>query len=176
MLFGILKVRVKTARGKWITAEAFLDSGSDRSLVSEAFARKAGWKSHNKCDVLVTGAGNKTHEERSGRVYIVLDTDEGDAEMDVWTLSEVTAPLEKADWPSIKKSFPHLSDLPLTANSGKPDLLIGLDHAWLQQGREYRGAPRMSRLLTRPLLVGSPGALFLDSVATHLGLTPSRSK
>ena len=120
VLFGILKVRVKTARGKWITAEAFLDSGSDRSLVSEALARKAGWKSHNKCDVLVTGAGNKTHEERSGRVDIVLDTDEGDAEMDAWTLSEVTAPLGKADWPSIKKSFPHLSDLPLTANSGKP--------------------------------------------------------
>ena len=157
-LLSIVPVIV-TANGQRISTHAFLDSGSEQTLIREDFARKLNLRGPSITTTITTVNGPAAptiHRRVRFRVNSVNKLASFDME-EVITIKSLNLPKRHIDWNSLCKSWPHLNDVHLKS-SGTEDvtILIGLDHPAIHEVLEYRSDPTNHRAPERilPSLVG----------------------
>ena len=62
--FGIVKAKVKASGGRILEAEVMLDNGSNTTVITEDFCKKAGLKKKNKQLAVVCGVGGKNMKKK----------------------------------------------------------------------------------------------------------------
>ncbi|XP_076058671.1 uncharacterized protein LOC143035692 [Oratosquilla oratoria] len=118
---------------------ALLDSGSDTTFVTERVAHELGLKGDFKEYTKSTLGG--TRETQSKVVSLSLTSPDGRREASVTNVMVV--PRVPVRQPPVKiefDKFPYLKGIPLnTSQVSEPDILIGMDNAWLLKPLEVRG-------------------------------------
>ena len=150
--FGLIWAEVKGTSGRWIKAEVMLDNGSDTTLVSDEFCKKAGLKKWNKQMVTVNGAGGSKSEMQTAQVRMIFKTCDGLMEANGYSIKTVTKPLGQVNWAEAKYKYPHLADLPLKNHPGRPDILLGIDNIDFHKGLEVRSGKNKEPYAERTVL------------------------
>ncbi|XP_076032233.1 uncharacterized protein LOC143020014 [Oratosquilla oratoria] len=118
---------------------ALLDSGSDTTFVTERVALELGLKGDLKEYIISTVGG--TIETHSKVVSLSLTSPDGRREARV--TNDMVVPRVPVRQPPVKieiDKFPYLKGIPLnTSQVSEPDILIGMDNAWLLKPLEVRG-------------------------------------
>jgi hypothetical protein len=111
---GMMRLKILNADGDAVWANAFIDEGSDSTLMRQGFA------SANKIFgvhqiLTVEGAGGVVTKYRSQRVDFQINTDAGETlNVRGSTLpSTVASTTPGTDWGVLKKRWSHLSHLPV---------------------------------------------------------------
>ena len=171
---GMIKVSVIGAGGRHVQGNLLFDDGSDTTLVSDSFAKRAGLRG-KKMVLNITGVGGKENRSSSSQVTLKVETPDGDADsvkITAWTLSKLCQPVNTIPWPSIKDKWQHLKDLDLKEIGGEVDILLGLDHAHLLVPLEVKvGEPREPVAKKTPfgwMAVGPIGTSQKSARAYHL--------
>ena len=159
---ALLQVQLVRMEGLEEYGTTFWDSGSNVCLVTEAFARRMGWRPFPVvCSLQVTGRVSNTWNtyvywikliDRCGDIHRVL----------AYQISSITAPLGKVEVEAAQKIFPHLKNLSDVARpEGEIDVLIGIQYAGLfptleRSDRDVKGNLRLmsSKFGTGRLLDG----------------------
>ncbi|XP_045023365.1 uncharacterized protein LOC123467557 [Daphnia magna] len=135
---GMLRLEVLDRKGRPISANVFIDEGSNSSLMRQGFARA--FKLEGKPQVLaVEGAGGVISHYQSQELSIQIRTTSGQ-------------PDPSYRLASFDTHWPHLSDIPVTKNGGRVDLLIGLDYGQLTAAIESRIGERNEPVAKRTVL------------------------
>jgi hypothetical protein len=136
---GMMRLKILNADGDTVWANAFIDEGSDSTLMRQGFASAN--KIFGVSQILtVEGAGGVVMKYRSQRVNFKINTDAGET-LSVCgsTLpSTVASTTPVTDWGVLKKRWSHLSDLPVGKTGGRVDILIGQDLNHLTVSLESR--------------------------------------
>jgi hypothetical protein len=111
-----------------------VDEGSNTTLFRDGFVRQVG-ASGDKMILNVSGVGDHHNQYSSELVQLEVET----VTLKGYTLSAVASTSPPVDWEEVKSRFPYLRDLPLASSGRRPDILLGLDHAHLLLGTEFRG-------------------------------------
>ncbi|XP_062556699.1 uncharacterized protein LOC134221525 [Armigeres subalbatus] len=140
VLFRVIPVSLH-AHGKSVHTFAFLDGGSDSTLLEDSIAKKLG----------VTGAvfplcmqwtnGVRRTEEESRRVMLEISGNNGNRFMmkDVHTVSSLDLPRQTIDFEELQTKFPYLKGLPIASyDDATPGILIGLDNTKLKTTLKLR--------------------------------------
>ncbi|XP_076036814.1 uncharacterized protein LOC143022477 [Oratosquilla oratoria] len=118
---------------------ALLDSGSDTTFVTERVALELGLEGDLKEYTMSTLGG--TRETQSKVVSLSLTSPDGRREASVTNVMVV--PRVPVRQPPVKieiDKFPYFKGIPLnTSQVSEPDILIGMDNAWLLKPLEVRG-------------------------------------
>ncbi|XP_076036051.1 uncharacterized protein LOC143022004 [Oratosquilla oratoria] len=118
---------------------ALLDSGSDTTFVTERVALELGLEGDLKEYTMSTLGG--TRETQSKVVSLSLTSPDGRREASVTNVMVV--PRVPVRQPPVKieiDEFPYFKGIPLnTSQVSEPDILIGMDNAWLLKPLEVRG-------------------------------------
>jgi hypothetical protein len=170
---GMMRLKILNADGDAVWANAFIDEGSDSTLMRQGFA------SVNKIFgvhqiLTVEGAGGVVTKYRSQRVDFQINTDSGETvNVRGSTLpSTVASTTPVTDWGVLKKRWSHLSDLPVRKTVGRVDILISQDLNHLtvalesRVGNDYEPTAIRSRLgwLIRGVIAAS---ITVSAVRIH---------
>jgi hypothetical protein len=134
----MMRLKIQDADGHWITANVFVDEGSDSTLMRQGFAKLLKLRGAHHI-LTVVGAGNVINHYPSQRIsFDIRDSDGSIVAITCSTLPTVASDTPVTDWPVLKKRWSHLADLPVTMTGGKVDILIGTDRSPLVTALESR--------------------------------------
>lgn len=124
-----IQVTVQGPRGSQTTI-AFLDDGSEVTLIDEGLARRLGLCTQQMSQLKVKGIHGKCKEVKSAYVDIKLTTDMGEFQLNNTRTFPVNVSFSPVDWRKEAGKFPHLRGIiPPTFEKGlKVELLIGSDN------------------------------------------------
>ncbi|XP_055604832.1 uncharacterized protein LOC129753060 [Uranotaenia lowii] len=133
-LFKILPVRL-FGNGKSVAAFAFLDDGSDLTLIENEAAEELGLEG-TESPLCLEWTNNVTRNENSSRrVNLAIAKINGGEKhllTAVRTVRNLGLPKQTINYPDLVKLYPHLRGLPVESyNEATPSILIGVDHARL---------------------------------------------
>ncbi|XP_055626587.1 uncharacterized protein LOC129768750 isoform X1 [Toxorhynchites rutilus septentrionalis] len=135
MLFKVIPV-VLSSNGKSVSTFAFLDDGSNVTLMEEKIADELGLFG-NISSLCIQWTGSVTRKEpKSKQVELRISgvkckTDY--AISGVQTIPRLDLPKQSLDYGELSKQFPHLKGLPIqNFSNAVPRILIGLDNATLK--------------------------------------------
>lgn len=133
-LFKILPV-VLYNKGKSITTFAFLDDGSDLTLLEDSIAEELGLKGE-VMPLCLQWTGNVTRKEvTSQQVRLNISGVNGESNYtisDVRTVSSLDLPRQNLPYDDLSIKYPYLRGIPVSSFSdAAPRILIGLAHAKL---------------------------------------------
>ncbi|XP_058827197.1 uncharacterized protein LOC131687160 [Topomyia yanbarensis] len=135
VLFKVLPV-VLSNHGKSVSTYAFLDDGSNLTLMEEEVAEELGLNG-NISPLCIQWTGSVTRNEPTSRqVELRISNAHGGREYtisEVQTVPRLDLPQQSLDYAELSKQFPHLKGLPVSSFSNAvPRILIGLDNATLK--------------------------------------------
>ena len=93
---GIIEVTVIGAGGRPVQGNLLYDDGSDTTLISYSFAKKAGLRG-KRMVLNISGVGGKENRSPSSQVIMKVKTPEGDADsvkLTAWSLSKICQPVD----------------------------------------------------------------------------------
>ena len=141
---------------------ALWDSGSQATLVTQEFARRANLKPVHTEGLLLMGLGDLASDRADKAYDVPLRTRDGKVvRITAHALESLTAPLQKVDLSSMAESFPEASPEEVLGVSGEVEMLIGLDAAGIFPKKTRcvgRAALWASNFGSRWMLVGSQPA------------------
>uniref|UniRef100_A0A1X7UUW7 Uncharacterized protein n=1 Tax=Amphimedon queenslandica TaxID=400682 RepID=A0A1X7UUW7_AMPQE len=113
-------------------AKVILDSGSQRSYVSQDLKKEKALKVKIKKSMSVAAFGSTTQrEEEYDTVEICLQTEEGSITLRLLAVTLICGPIPAAPIEISKCYYEHLSNLDFAVpDEGEPQILIGLDYYW----------------------------------------------
>ncbi|XP_038116955.1 uncharacterized protein LOC119769128 [Culex quinquefasciatus] len=131
-LFRIIPVELH-GNNRTVSAFAFLDDGSSRTMVDEEIAKELGVEGEVLPLCLQWTANVKRTESESQRIALEISGGEDEARFalnDVRTVKKLDLPRQSLRYTELAKTFPHLQGLPVKdyANAA-PRILIGNDNA-----------------------------------------------
>ncbi|XP_062714917.1 uncharacterized protein LOC134291324 [Aedes albopictus] len=133
-LFRILPV-VLYAHGKCITVFAFIDEGSQVTMLEEKVAKELGVSGPKKPLTLQWTGNVKRDELRSEEVSMQISGKQNETRYElrqVRTVSRLLLPAQRLSYKEMASRFPHLKGLPIADyDLVQPKLLIGLDNLGL---------------------------------------------
>lgn len=149
-IFRIIPV-VLYGKATHIETFAFLDEGSDVTLLDEEIADLLGLEGEQK-GLCLKWTSNVTRDEANSRQINMEITGAGGGRrfplMNVRTVGRLELPLQTLDYVQLAKQFPHLQNLPIRSyKNASPRLLIGLSNLQLAiplKCREGRGNEPMA--------------------------------
>ncbi|XP_062713078.1 uncharacterized protein LOC134290086 [Aedes albopictus] len=135
VLFKVIPVTL-SSNGKSVSTFAFLDDGSNVTLMEEAIADELGLNG-NISSLCIQWTGSVTRKEPSSRqVELRISGVNGGPDYaisGVQTIPHLDLPQQSLDYEELSKLFPHLKGLPVRSFSNAvPRILIGLDNAALK--------------------------------------------
>ncbi|XP_062714101.1 uncharacterized protein LOC134290893 [Aedes albopictus] len=135
VLFKVLPV-ILSSNGKSVLTFAFLDDGSNLTLMEEEIADELGLQG-NVSSLCIQWTGSVTRKEPTSRqVELRISGVHGGPEYtmsEVQTVPHLDLPQQSLDYEKLSKEFPHLRGLPVRSFSNAvPKVLIGLDNAALK--------------------------------------------
>ena len=134
---GVVSVRVRNVQGRFVTARALVDEGSDTSFASRAFVRRLGFTGKRR-KLKIVGVSRESKEEAEQQSLTVKTGTNQDHLVNVWSLSKLCEKVKPMDWSRVQARYKHLEGLPLKTPPGPIDLLIGMDHPELLVPSEIR--------------------------------------
>ncbi|XP_055605529.1 uncharacterized protein LOC129753709 [Uranotaenia lowii] len=144
-LYKIVPVTLH-GNGRSVSAYAFLDDGSNVTLVEDEIAEKLGLEGDDH-DLCLQWTSSVTRNESSRIVQLSVSKENNGHQYplsNVRTISKLDLPQQTLNYEELCKSFPHLRGLPVKSyQAAKPQILIGLDNARLKLSlnkRESNGA------------------------------------
>ncbi|XP_038113588.1 uncharacterized protein LOC119767877 [Culex quinquefasciatus] len=130
-LFRIIPVELH-ANERSVSAYAFLDDGSSRTMVDEEIAKELGVEGEVLPLCLQWTANVKRTESESQRITLEISDGEKGARYalnDVRTVRKLDLPQQSLRYSELAKTFPHLQGLPVKDyNNAMPRILIGNDN------------------------------------------------
>ena len=138
VILGTLSLQVRAEDGRWLTINAFMDEGSDTTLMRSGLATVLKLQGPRQI-MVVEGAGGVVNRYPSRALEFQVRNEDGLLfTLKGPTLPTLASPTPVTDWTLEKMRWSHLKDLPLSRSGGRIDLLIGLDHAHLLAVYESR--------------------------------------
>ncbi|XP_065079713.1 uncharacterized protein LOC135702590 [Ochlerotatus camptorhynchus] len=141
ILFRIIPVSLH-ANGKTVNTFAFLDGGSDSTLLENSIAKELGVTGPVFPLCMQWTNGVKRTEEDSRRVQVEISGSNSNKRFSltgVHTVSSLDLPHQTVDFNELQAKFPHLKELPVTSyDDAVPGLLIGLDNTKLKTPLKLR--------------------------------------
>ncbi|XP_058465085.1 uncharacterized protein LOC131438809 [Malaya genurostris] len=140
-LFKILPVILRN-NGKSVETFAFLDDGSDLTLLDKDLADKLDLHG-TESTLCLQWTGNVTRKESSSKkVHLNIsgfNANEEYALRNVRTVDSLDLPRQSLHYPELVKQFPYLQGLPVQSYTGaSPGILIGVDNARLKLPLNHR--------------------------------------
>ncbi|XP_011410528.1 PREDICTED: uncharacterized protein LOC100633078 [Amphimedon queenslandica] len=157
-------------------AKVILDSGSQRSYVTQDLKKEMALKVKSKKSMSIAAFGSTTQrEEEYDIVEIGLRTEEGSIILRLLAVPLICGPIPAAPIEISKRYYEHLSNLDLAVpDEGEPQILIGLDYYWsVVSGEVIQASSGPSALYTKFgwVLSGPMSGIMHDSSAaliTHV--------
>lgn len=176
VLFKVLPV-ILSSNGKSVSTFAFLDDGSNITLLEEEIAEELGLNG-SIGSLCIQWTGSVTRKEpRSRQVELRISGVHGSPDYplaEVQTVPRLDLPQQSLDYVELCKQFPHLRGLPMQSFSNAvPRILIGLDNATLnltldkRERRSHEPIAAKTRL-GWTIFGGQRGAQRTDHVMTHV--------
>ncbi|XP_062557279.1 uncharacterized protein LOC134222152 [Armigeres subalbatus] len=134
-LFRILPVKLFW-KGKSVETFAFLDDGSDMTLVEQSIAEQLGIDDGEQLPLCLTWTSNITRQEsKSQRIHLEI-SGVGKSERftvnDARTVSSLNLPKQTLKYEDLVRQYPYLRGLPVTSyEAATPGILIGSNNAGL---------------------------------------------
>ncbi|XP_055614692.1 uncharacterized protein LOC129761013 [Uranotaenia lowii] len=134
-LFKIIPVMLH-GNGKSLLVHAFLDDGSDLTLIESKVADELGLDGVER-PLCIEWTGSVSRNEDSSRVVQLTiskpKSEERHALTNVRTVPDLGLPKQSLNYDQLAKDFPHLRGLPICSYTDvTPKILIGVDHARLK--------------------------------------------
>ncbi|XP_062704646.1 uncharacterized protein LOC134286949 [Aedes albopictus] len=130
-LFRILPVTLE-AKGKSITIFAFLDDGSELTLLESSIASELGLDGESGTLCLQWTCNVTRNEETSRRVELNISNHNNQTKYplsDVRTVESLGLPKQTLDYKNLSRQYPYLDGLPVESYAEVyPQMLIGLDN------------------------------------------------
>ncbi|XP_062714276.1 uncharacterized protein LOC134291034 [Aedes albopictus] len=155
VLFRIIPV-VLHANGRSVGTFAFLDSGSDATLVDRSLAEQLGVQGPTSPLCMQWTNGVKRVEEDSQQIQMNISGSVSGKQFSlrkVQTVGGLELPQQSVDFEELRARYPYLNGLPVESfRDAKPGILIGLDHTRLKttlklrEGREHEPVAAKTRL------------------------------
>ncbi|XP_055600296.1 uncharacterized protein LOC129749360 [Uranotaenia lowii] len=139
--FKILPVTLH-ANGKSVSTFAFLDDGSDLTLVEDELIDELGLVGE-RIPLCLQWTSNVTRSESNSRKVEIGISGASNNRIhqlaNVRTVESLELPKQSLDYESLSKQFPHLSRLPISSyRTAVPRILIGVDNAQLNLALKKR--------------------------------------
>ena len=109
---GVVSVRVRNVQGRFVTARALVDEGSDTSFASRAFVRRLGFTGKRR-KLKIVGVSRESKEEAEQQSLTVKTGTNQDHLVNVWSLSKLCEKANPMDWSRVQARYRHLEGLPL---------------------------------------------------------------
>ncbi|XP_055643274.1 uncharacterized protein LOC129779676 [Toxorhynchites rutilus septentrionalis] len=141
ILFRIIPISLH-ANGKTVNTFAFLDGGSDSTLLENSIAKKLGVTGPVFPLCMQWTNGVKRTEENSQRLQLEISGTSSNKRFllnGVHTVSSLDLPHQTIDFREMQAKFPHLKGLPVSSyEDAVPGLLIGLDNTRMKTPLKLR--------------------------------------
>ncbi|XP_062713044.1 uncharacterized protein LOC134290073 [Aedes albopictus] len=141
ILFRIVPV-ILHANGKSIRTFAFLDSGSDATLVDNSIVKRLGIVGQPTplCMQWTNGVKRTEEESQSVQLYISgIDSTKRFVLNGVHTVKKLDLPQQSLRFENFERDFPHLRGLPVKSyDNALPGILIGLDNTKIETPLKLR--------------------------------------
>ncbi|XP_062710489.1 uncharacterized protein LOC134288734 [Aedes albopictus] len=151
---------------------AFLDEGSDLTLIDEEIADLLGVNKGEQRNLCLKWTSNVTREEANSRQINLEISGAGGGKrfplMNVRTVGRLDLPLQTLDYVRLAESFPHLQKLPICSyENATPRLLIGLSNLQLAVPLKCRVGRGNQPVATKTRLGWTVFGNMAESNASH---------
>ena len=109
---GVVSVRVRNIQGRFVTARALVDEGSDISFASRAFVHRLGFTGKMR-KLKIVGVSRESKEEAEQQSLAIRTGTNQDHLVNVWSLSKLCEKANPMDWSRVQARYRHLEGLPL---------------------------------------------------------------
>jgi hypothetical protein len=139
VLFKVVPLTIYGADGKSLSVHAFLDDGSELTIIDKSIYNRLGLSGSPETIELQWTKGIR-RSENSFRTTISIagaELNHRHELKEVFTVEDLDLPEQTVDVSKLQEKYPHLRGLPLpTMDRAKPMILIGLRHANFLVGHE----------------------------------------